>query len=145
MQTIKERIEYIMKSKGLNYNTLIGEDEIVKKDALRISISRGDKKSLYYIKLISNKHDISEQWILTGKGEVSSNKSEFKESTDLINYKTLYHKELKNIEQRDKMIAMLEKENSNLKECLEENNSELDTLKKENTRLLSLSSLAKNK
>jgi hypothetical protein len=68
METKKQRLDYIKKMKNLKYSELIDDESIVTADNLRVTISRENDKSDYYLSLIAKKHNISEQWLLNGIG-----------------------------------------------------------------------------
>jgi len=70
METKKQRLDYVRKIKGLKYSDLIGNDRIVTPDNLRVTVSRENDKIDYYLSLIAKKHNISEQWLIEGIGEM---------------------------------------------------------------------------
>ncbi|MDV4024911.1 hypothetical protein CMT52_11265 [Elizabethkingia anophelis] len=70
MNTKKQRLDYFRKTKGLKYSDLIGDESIVSTDNLRVTVSRENEKVDYYLRLIAKKHNISEQWLISGIGEM---------------------------------------------------------------------------
>lgn len=71
MKTKKDRLDYFRKTHGLKYSDLIDDTSIVTADNLRVTMSRENDKADYYLKLIATKHNISEQWLIDGKGEMT--------------------------------------------------------------------------
>lgn len=70
MKTKKERLDYLRKIRGLKYADLIGNESIVTADNLRVTIARENDKLDFYLRLIANKHNISEQWLIDGVGDM---------------------------------------------------------------------------
>ena len=70
MKTRKDRLDYFRKMKGLKYGDLIDDETIVTADNLRVTASRENDKLDYYLSLIAKKHNISEQWLTKGLGEM---------------------------------------------------------------------------
>ena len=68
METKKQRLDYIRKMKNLKYSELIDDESIVTADNLRVTIARENDKADYYLSLIAKKHNISEQWLISGIG-----------------------------------------------------------------------------
>lgn len=91
MNTKKERIDFIIKKKGLSYNQLsklIGS--IISGDGLRKAIVRSSKKDEYYLELIAKHTGFNLEWILNGEGNARANeKSEITTKTNDTKTNTL--------------------------------------------------------
>ncbi|KUJ53995.1 S24 family peptidase [Chryseobacterium aquaticum] len=84
MKTKKQRLDYFRKINGLKYAELIGDETIVTPENLRVTMARENDKSDYYLKIIANKHNISERWLINGEGEMYlENKKEIKNFENL--------------------------------------------------------------
>ncbi len=69
MGTLRERIDYIRKKKGLSFKQLADLIGGISGDGLRKAIDRGSSKDLFYISRIATATGFREEWITTGEGE----------------------------------------------------------------------------
>ncbi len=67
--TIKDRIEYIRRQKGLTYRQLAEIIGSISGDAVRKAIQKNNLKD-YYINIISEKLRINKDWLLKGEGDI---------------------------------------------------------------------------
>ncbi len=69
MGTLRERIDYIRKKKGLSFKQLADLIGGISGDGLRKAIDRGSSKDLFYISRIATATGFREEWITTGEGD----------------------------------------------------------------------------
>lgn len=83
MSSKKERLDFLRKKKGLTYAELIGDTSIVTPDNLRVTVSRENDKIDYYLSLIAEKHNISEQWLINGIGSMEPPNKQIKPNKEV--------------------------------------------------------------
>ncbi len=70
MDTLRDRVDYIRKMKGLSFKQLADLLGGISGDGLRKAIDRGSSKDIFYAKQIAEKTGFNSKWLIEGEGNM---------------------------------------------------------------------------